>query len=109
DQTEFFVTPCDELSFDPKAATKFLTDEAKVHLAALMSRFEEAPSFAPDTLENIAKAYLEETGLKFKAIAQPIRVALSGKTVSPGLFETMEVLGRERSFTRIRRAIALTT
>lgn len=109
DQTEFFVTPSSELSFDPKAAAKFLTDDAKVHLAALLSRFEEAPSFAPDTLENIAKAYLEETGLKFKAIAQPIRVALSGKTVSPGLFETMEVLGRERSFTRIRRAIALTT
>ena len=107
EQTEFFVTRCEELVYDPKAAAKFLTEEAKGHLAALLSRFEAAESFAPETLEEIAKGYLEETGLKFKALAQPIRVALSGKTVSPGLFETMEVLGRERSFDRIKRAIAL--
>jgi glutamyl-tRNA synthetase len=106
EQTEFFVTPCEDLAYDPKAAAKFLTEEARGHLTALLSRFEAASSFAPETLEAIAKGYLEETGLKFKAIAQPIRVALSGRTVSPGLFETMEVLGRERSFARIRRAIA---
>jgi len=59
------------------------------------------------SLEDLAAAYLEETGLKFKALAQPIRVAITGATTSPGLFETMEVLGRERTLARFRKALTL--
>jgi glutamyl-tRNA synthetase len=45
--------------------------------------------------------------LKFKAVAQPLRVALTGKTASPGLFETMCVLGRDEALKRIKRALTL--
>ncbi|MDP3427328.1 MAG: glutamate--tRNA ligase, partial [Humidesulfovibrio sp.] len=53
------------------------------------------------------QAFLDERELKFKAVAQPLRVALTGKTASPGLFETMCVLGKSESLARIRRALSL--
>jgi glutamyl-tRNA synthetase len=48
---------------------------------------------------------LDETGLKFKVLAQPMRVALTGKTVSPGIFEIMATLGREKVIERLERAL----
>ena len=51
--------------------------------------------------------YLEERELKFKLVAQPLRVAVTGVTASPGLFETIEVLGRERALARLDRALSL--
>jgi glutamyl-tRNA synthetase len=48
---------------------------------------------------------METTGLKLGKIAQPVRVALTGKTVSPGIFEIIEVLGKDRSIARIENAI----
>jgi len=101
DQAEMFV--CDAPPMDAEAKAKFLTDDVKPHLAALTALFAAAPGFSHEPLEAIAKAYLDEHGLPFKAIAQPLRVALTGRTASPGLFETMEALGRERALARLRR------
>lgn len=55
-----------------------------------------------DKLEAIAREYAEKTGLKLGAVAQPLRAALSGKTVSPGVFEVMEILGKEESLGRLK-------
>lgn len=57
-------------------------------------------------LEEALRGVLEETGLKFKILAQPMRVALTGKTVSPGIFEIMATLGRDRVLDRLSRAHA---
>ena len=57
-------------------------------------------------LEEAVRGVLEETGLKFKILAQPMRVALTGKTVSPGIFEIMATLGRDRVLERLSRAHA---
>ncbi|HOX00596.1 MAG TPA: glutamate--tRNA ligase, partial [Deltaproteobacteria bacterium] len=57
-------------------------------------------------LEEAVRGVLEETGLKFKILAQPMRVALTGKTVSPGIFEIMATLGRDRVLDRLSRAHA---
>jgi glutamyl-tRNA synthetase len=107
DQALFFIIDSEAIEYDPKAVKKFLKPEHREHLANLTTRFADLPSFDQQSLEEVAAAYLEEKEIKFKAIAQPIRVALTGRTVSPGLFETMEVLGKNQTLARIKRAIGL--
>jgi len=101
DQAEFFVA--DAPAMDPQAKAKFLTDDVKPHLVALADIFANAPDFSREPLEAAVKAYLDERGLSFKTIAQPLRVAVTGRTASPGLFETIEALGRDRTLARLRR------
>jgi glutamyl-tRNA synthetase len=103
----FFVVPDAELAHDQKAVEKFFTSEAKGHLAALWELLKTVGTFDQPSLEAAVQGYLDATGLKFKLLAQPIRVAITGVTASPGLFETMEVLGRERVLARLERALSL--
>ena len=56
--------------------------------------------------EEAVQSLLNETGLKFKVLAQPMRVALTGKTVSPGIFEVLATLGRDRAIPRLKRALS---
>jgi glutamyl-tRNA synthetase len=107
DQALFFILDSEAIEYDPKAVKKFLKPEHRDHLANLTTRFADLPSFDQQSLEEVAAAYLEEKEIKFKAIAQPIRVALTGRTVSPGLFETMEALGKQQTLARMKRAIEL--
>ena len=107
EQATFFLHDAESLPYDETAVAKFLTPEIREHLLVLAGRMEALPSFDHKSLEDMASAYLEETGLKFKVLAQPIRVAITGTTMSPGLFETMEVLGRERTLARFRKALTL--
>jgi glutamyl-tRNA synthetase len=107
EQAEFFVTPDDELAYDEKAVDKFLTDEARGYLAEIKAVLADLEDFSHDALDAALRGYVEEKDLKFKAVAQPIRVAISGKTQSPGLFETMEVLGRDSTLNRMEAALAL--
>ncbi|MGZ8374791.1 MAG: glutamate--tRNA ligase, partial [Nitrospira sp.] len=55
--------------------------------------------------EDSFKKLVEEEGIKMGQLAQPVRVALTGRTASPGLFEVMEVLGRERTLVRLKAGI----
>ena len=72
----------------------------------MASRFEALQDFSQSGLESVVREYLEETDLKFKALAQPIRVALTGRKASPGLFEMMEVLGKDRVLRRFQAVAA---
>lgn len=105
DQAEFFLVADDQLQYDAKAVQKFLSAEARNHLQEIIRRLEQAETFERQELENILAKYLEDANIKFKVIAQPIRVAITGRTASPGLFETMEVLGKERTIRRMKRAL----
>jgi glutamyl-tRNA synthetase len=67
---------------------------------------EKVDGFSQPTLEKAFSTFLETTGLKLKTIAQPLRVALTGRTASPGLFEVMEVLGRQRVLARLDQSIS---
>ena len=107
EQATFFLHDAQSLPYAEAAVTKFLTPETREHLAILAERMQALPAFDHKSLEEMVNAYLEETGLKFKALAQPIRVAITGTTMSPGLFETMEVLGSERTLERFRKALTL--
>lgn len=105
EQAVFFLHETDTLPYDTTAVDKFLTADIKKHLAELATRMADLPAFDQQHLEGMAADYLEETGLKFKALAQPIRVAITGTTSSPGLFETMEVLGKKRTLERFAQAL----
>lgn len=88
--------------FDPKADKKFLTPEAAPHLLALAERFEALPTWSAEALEQAFQAYGDENNFKMKEYAQPTRVALSGRSASPGLYEVLVVLGRDLSLQRLR-------
>jgi len=88
------------LEMDTKAQ-KQLTDEARRHIAELKDRFAALAEWSGETLENETRAYAEDKGVKLGQIAQPLRAALTGRTVSPGIFDVLEVLGREESLARL--------
>ncbi len=106
-QGDIFVLPDEELVYDEKAVAKFLTEETRAHLERVLAFLETLDPFDQPTLETAFNAYMEAQGVKFKLLAQPIRVALTGRTFSPGLFETMEVLGKVSTMKRLRRALEL--
>ncbi len=84
-------------------AAGLLTDEARRHLRELAGELAAVDPAAWDetTLERVVNAFVERAGLRLKAIAQPLRVALTGRRVSPGIFEVLAVLGKDEALARI--------
>jgi len=85
---------------DEKAA-KHLAGDAPRMLARLTVRLQNARSWTAGSLEEIVRAFAEDEQLKLGRIAQPLRAALTGRTVSPGVFDVMETLGREETLARL--------
>jgi glutamyl-tRNA synthetase len=90
--------------YDPKAAEKFLKPEALVIYESVIEKLGKLSDFSHDGIEEMFKNLCAETGTKLGQIAPPVRVALCGGTVSPGLYEVIEVLGKEETIKRVRRA-----
>jgi len=88
---------------DEEAAKKFLKPAIAPILAKLLTRFEAFPTFSKQQWEGAFKQLVEEEGVKMGQLAQPVRVALTGRAASPGLFDVMEVLGRDRTLFRLRQ------
>jgi len=95
----------EEITYEKMADNKFLKQDILVLLEDIHGRLEKASEFNQADLEKIFVAFLEDNGIKLKKVAQPIRVALTGKTASPGIFEVMEILGREKVLERLAKAI----
>jgi len=97
----------DELEYDPLLLVgKKMTPETTLSaLKTALSRLSNI-DFEHDTLESTLRILVEETGLKAGFLFTPIRIACTGRTASPGLFETMTVLGKERCLKRIEVAIS---
>lgn len=95
----------DSISYEPAAADKFLKSEATEPLKLLIQKMGSAPDFSESALEPIFLSVMEATGLKLGKIAQPVRVALTGKTASPGIFEIMAILGKEKVLARLNQAL----
>jgi glutamyl-tRNA synthetase len=95
----------DTVSYDESAAIKFLKPESCEPLKQIAAALDALDTFSEKDLEDAFKRVMARTGLKFGKIAQPVRVALTGKTVSPGIFEIVEVLGKEKVLSRLRQAI----
>ena len=91
----------EELAFDEKAKEKFLVAANAPRLAELLAQVKDVTPFDRATLEAKVHGWLEASGLQLKDVAQAARVALTGRSQSPGLYEVMEVLGRERTILRL--------
>jgi glutamyl-tRNA synthetase len=94
----------DPFTMDDKTK-KLLTPEARQHLAAIAARIKTLPEFSSEAVENLCRLYADDNGLKLGAVAQPLRAALAGSTVSPPIFGVAALLGKEESLRRINRII----
>ncbi|MBX3355898.1 MAG: glutamate--tRNA ligase [Phycisphaeraceae bacterium] len=102
----FLVIPDEALEFDSKAVSKVLDAKGVAHLEQLKTRLEECASWTASDLEAVVKAYAERHAEgRLGDVAQPLRVAVSGGTVSPPIFDTLAILGRASTLTRIARAL----
>ena len=95
----------DDFSYDEKAKGKFLNRESIPVFNCIIQKLSPIETFDHDSIYNAFEEVMNETGLKFGKIAQPTRVALTGGTVSPGIVEVAEILGKEKVVERIERAI----
>ena len=95
----------EEITFEEKAARKFLKPAALAPLALLAEKLKALESYTQENLEDVFRDVMEQTGLKLGKIAQPVRVALTGKTASPGIFEIIAILEPKRVIPRLEKAI----
>lgn len=93
-------------AFDPKGAKKvFEKDpEAAETLEKAAELLGNVEPFTAAAMEEAVRTYTEATGIGLGKVAQPVRLAVSGRTATPGLFETVELVGRDETVTRLRRA-----
>jgi glutamyl-tRNA synthetase len=99
----------DDAAFRPDAdaAAKAITAETRPTLEAALAALEPLSNWHTDAIkEALESALVADLGLKPRLAFAPLRVAITGRTVSPPLFESMELLGRDRSLGRLRRAVA---
>jgi glutamyl-tRNA synthetase len=99
---KFLVEPQE---YDERAWAKVMRDGAPERLRAARDALEALSSFEPEQVEAALRSVVERLGVKPKDVFQPIRVAISGTTVSPGIFESVAVLGREETLARIDKAL----
>jgi glutamyl-tRNA synthetase len=95
----------EDMSYEQKGDKKFLKPAFLDLLEDLCRRLEQWTDFNEKGLEELFIAFMDTKQIKLGKIAQPLRVALTGKTASPGIFEVMNVLGKEKVLVRIRKAI----
>ncbi|OYD81764.1 glutamate--tRNA ligase [Azospirillum brasilense] len=102
-QSARFYLAARPLAMDEKAAA-LLDEKGRGVLTDLAARFEAEANFTAAALEGLVRAFAEERGEKLGKIAQPLRAALTGSTVSPPIFEVAEILGRAETLARMKDA-----
>lgn len=106
---QFLVTEDDELQLDEKSAKKNLKEAAIKPLEASIKVLELIDDWTTPNIEAaLSKALIEDLGLKPRVAYGALRVGISGQAVSPPLFESMELLGKESTLVRLRAARAAT-
>ncbi len=103
DAAAFYLT--DDISIDEQAAKRFLTPEVQMPIEKLIEQLAGLDDFNEANIEQSFSAVLKDLGLSMGKLAQPVRIALTGSTVSPGIHEVIAVLGKERTLRRLRSAI----
>jgi len=93
------------LGIDP-AAADLLTGDARAILASVHAALDAVHNWDTEALENAVRQVAEAQGVKLGQVAQPLRVALTGRKTSPGIFDVLAVLGREESLGRIHDQMA---
>ena len=94
------------MQIEDEAARKHLGKaELRQPFEALIKSFESLPAFDQATLDTTLRKVAEESGVKAGALIHATRVAVTGRGVSPGIFEVLELLGRQRAIERMTEAV----
>ncbi len=101
DRADFFFR--DDYAIDEVAAEKYLKEDHQKDFETLAERFSQVEDFHAKNIEDIFRDFVDERQMKSSDLVHPIRVALTGKDVGPGLFETIAVLGKEKTVQRLRQ------
>jgi glutamyl-tRNA synthetase len=96
----YFIFADRPLEIEPKAAA-LLTPETRQLIGRLRGALEEVDPWTAETTEAAMRAFTEANNLKLGQVAQPLRVALTGRTTSPGIFDVLSVLGRQECLARL--------
>ena len=84
-----------------------MTKDIATPIQALGQKLSELTDFTEGGIEQAFVTTLNEFGLQMGKLAQPVRVALTGSTVSPGIYDVIAVLGKERTIQRLHKALEL--
>jgi glutamyl-tRNA synthetase len=95
----------EEIEYNEKAKAKFLNSTTLEHLKEIREALATLENFIPSEIEKIFLSYAGLHSLKLGMIAQPVRVAITGRTESPGIFEVLEILGKAKTLRRLEGAI----
>jgi glutamyl-tRNA synthetase len=95
----------EDIEYDEKAKLKFLNEKYLPYLKDVKEKLERLGIFVAPEIEKVFKSLVEKHNTKLGSIAQPVRVSITGKTESPGIFEVLEIVGKEKVLKRLERAI----
>ena len=97
----------DDFPMDEAGAAKHLNPQSRALLASLVEKLEALPAFEAASVEEAIRAQSAESNVKVAQLVHPTRLAVSGKTVGPSLWELLEALGRERVVRRLKKVAAV--
>jgi len=103
DWADFFFV--EEVSLDPRAQEKYLKQDFSREFSLFIERLKGLKSFDIVSIEESFRSLVSQLGIEAKVLIHPVRVALTGKTIGPGLFEVIYYLGLERTDKRLKRFI----
>jgi len=110
EKSRFFFTPAEQIEYDAKAVEKTLKKDDNAGVKALIGVKESLSSvtdWSAATLHDVVNKFVETSGNQLGKVAQPIRVAISGNTVSPPIFESLALLGKAETLKRIDRCLSV--
>jgi len=93
------------VKIEAEAKERYLSEDLSYEFNRLIERFEGLSFFDPETVETAFRGLTEELGIESRQLIHPVRAALTGRTIGPGLFEIISVLGKERVIERLRRFV----
>ncbi len=95
----------EEVEYDSKAKAKFLNEKSHDLLQELQRGLGSLADFSVAEIEKVFALITEKHGVKLGKLAQPARVAVTGRAESPGIFEVLEIIGKEKTLKRLEKAI----
>jgi glutamyl-tRNA synthetase len=108
EKLRFYLIDDVNIEYQEKAMKKFLNEKTLPYLEDIHAGLASIEAFTHDNLEEVFNSVMEKHEVKLGKVAQPVRVAMTGGTESPGIFEVLDVLGKEKTLNRLKRAIDAT-
>jgi glutamyl-tRNA synthetase len=97
----------EDVEYEEKARNKFLNEKYLPYLTDIREGMEGLTEFTERGIEKLFQEVVERHQTKLRHVAQPVRVALTGSTASPGIFEVIEIIGRDKAIRRLEKAIRM--